>query len=739
MTFSDQLKKANDRQREAITAAQDPLLVLAGAGSGKTRVLALRIGYLIAEGLVQPGNILALTFTNKAAAEMRGRVRELLAASQSSGPATSRAFQPVGASFFEPVLSTFHSLGVRMLRLHGTALGVPRGFSIIDGDDQQRVLKQVQEVLDVPESITTSMVQHFIHAVKNSGVAALQLAEQYRSFVGSALVRIYDAYEQSLFQQGVVDLDDLVRLPTRLLLEHADIRAFYQDLFRHVLVDEYQDTNPVQYQFLRALCPPSAISVVGDDAQSIYGFRGSDVTNILNFEKDFPNARVVVLDQNYRSTVHILAVASAVLRQSAEQMPKELWTERPGGKQVKIQEFSDEQAEAIHIVESIIAKANPETTAATEEEQSESAVYDYETEKPFSVLDYLLSARSGGGGSRVPRIQVRLSAAHGPLSRYAVLYRTHAQSRVLESAFIAAAVPYRVVGGLRFFDRKEIKDALAFLRVVANPRDGLAWARAAGAVKRGVGEKALSQLEGVLEQVLVHEDRSVDFSWEALAAGVRDTGGAKKLESFVAFFVSCALLPPDRTLPELMHAILHDSGLLAQYATGDPALADRYDNLRELESVAQKYASQPWQEGLQGFLDEAALMTEGDLAGSEDDAVTLMTLHAAKGLEFEVVYFAGLEEGLLPHSRSMDDPKALAEEVRLAYVGITRAKEELHLTYARQRGVFGEQRLGVPSRFLRDLPDASVHRQGGRKRSIVADSDSGSAIHYEPYDTDTPF
>lgn len=740
MRFSEQLAQVNDRQKQAVTASQDPLLVLAGAGSGKTRVLALRIGYLIAEGLVEPEHILALTFTNKAAAEMRGRVRELLRSAEVQTPDVDRL--GTRRSFIEPVLSTFHSLGVRMLRLHGMRLGVPAGFSIIDGDDQQRVLKQVHEALEVPESLTIGMAQHFIHSVKNSGLSPTEVATSYRSFIGTLLLNIFDAYEQRLLRQGVVDLDDLVRLPTKLLTEHVDIRRYYQDLFQHVLVDEYQDTNPVQYQFLRALCPPSALSVVGDDAQSIYGFRGSDISNILNFEKDFPQARVVVLDQNYRSTVPILAVASAVLRHSAEQKPKELWTERPGGKRVVIREFADEQAEALHIVESIISHANPaeDVGAASELEQvMVPEPSEYASEKPFSVLDYLLASRSGRSSRQTPRVEVQLSPQHGPLSRYAVLYRTHAQSRVLESAFIAAGVPYRVVGGLRFFDRKEIKDALAFLRVLANPLDELAWARAAGAVKRGVGEKALVQLAEcvpVMEPLVVAGEFLA--AWAELEARVRVEAHAK-LAQFVSFFADLARKDKAESLPLIVHSVLHDSGLLAQYATGDPALADRYDNLREFESVAARYATLPWRAGLQGFLDEAALMTEGDAADQEDDAVTLMTLHAAKGLEFEVVFFAGLEEGLLPHSRSMADPKSLAEEVRLAYVGITRAREELYLTYARQRGVFGESRVGVPSRFLRDLPDDSVRREGGRIRRIPVDDGAASGIYYEPYETDIPF
>lgn len=737
MVFSEQLALVNDRQREAVTASQNPLLVLAGAGSGKTRVLALRICFLVETGQVLPGNILALTFTNKAAAEMRGRVQQLLQTSTSVRGGSGFSFTDKPA--LEPVLSTFHSLGVKMLRVHGAQVGVPKGFSIIDGDDQQRVLKQVQELSQIPESVTLSMAQHFIHTVKNSGFGAAQVAESYRSFIGSALVQMYEGYEQSLRRQGVVDLDDLVRLPTKLLTEHAEVRAIYQELFRHVLVDEYQDTNPVQYQFLRALCPPSAISVVGDDAQSIYGFRGSDITNILNFEKDFPNAQVVVLDQNYRSTVHILAVASAVLQQSAEQKPKELWTDRPGGKRVTIQEFSDEQAEAAFVVESIIGKANPaEGATEIDGDSVESAEYGFGEEKPFSVLDYLLSSRTGRKGAHSPQITARLSVCHGPLDRFAVLYRTHAQSRVLESAFIAAGVPYRIVGGLRFFDRKEIKDALAFLRVLANPLDGLAWARAASAVKRGVGEKALANLMEIIESFNGRMLAVEGFPWGALEARVMQEGSAK-LAGFVSFFTARAQSAAEVSLGGVVHALLYESGLMAQYATGDPELADRYDNLREFEVVAQKYAAEPWQDGLHGFLDEAALMTEGDLAGVADDAVTLMTLHGAKGLEFDVVYFAGLEEGLLPHSRSMDNPKSLAEEVRLAYVGITRARQELYLTFARQRGVFGESRIGVPSRFLRGLPDAAILWEGKRSRRIFGYDDSAADIHYEPYETDTPF
>lgn len=732
MDLSAQLASLNERQYQAVTASQVPLLVLAGAGSGKTRVLALRIGYLIAQGLVPAGNILALTFTNKAAAEMRGRVRALLGDTSATG--SMRGGPALHRPGLEPVLSTFHSLGVRMLRLHGSRIQLPAGFSIVDGDDQQKVLKGVYEDLAVPESIVPGVALHFIHTVKNTGLAPEVVARGYRDYVGNMLIQIFAGYDRALFRQGVVDLDDLVRLPTRLLADHPDIRAFYQDLFLHVLVDEYQDTNPVQYQFLRLLCPPAALSVVGDDAQSIYGFRGSDITNILNFEKDFPDAQVVVLDQNYRSTVPILAVASAVLKQSAEQKPKELWTERPGGKRVVIQEFPDEQAEAAYIVESIINLANP---AGAEEVQATEVYADVE-EKPFSVLDYLLAKRSSGASTRMMRIQARLDAAHGPLSRYAVLYRTHAQSRSIESAFIAAGVPYRVVGGLRFFDRKEVKDALSFLRVLANPFDGLAWSRAASAVKRGVGERALEQLDQSRARMQTVPHAAEAFSWERLQELVREQGNAK-LGAFVDLFAGGAAVAPDAPLDTVVGRILEQGGLIAAYDTGDPALVEKLENLREFQSIAQKYTAAGWREGLQLFLEEAALMTEGDALAAEDDAVTLLTLHAAKGLEFPVVFFAGLEEGLLPHSRSMDDPKALAEEVRLTYVGITRAQEALYMTYARQRGVFGETRLGVPSRFLRDLPEEAIQWQGRRARSLLSAVEEDEHIHYEPYDADNPF
>ena len=740
MGIEQELQKLNNRQREAVTASTEPLLVLAGAGSGKTKVLALRIAWLITTGQVQAGNVLALTFTNKAAAEMSGRVRALLrqlGSAQKSAPLAG--FSPAIGGSVEPVLSTFHSLGVKMLRLHGSLLSVPPQFSIIDSDDQQKILKEIFTTLEVPESILPAMALHYIHSIKNSGVSPEQRATEYRNFVGGFLLQTYYAYQKRLQSLGVVDLDDLVVLPTRLLEEFPAVRSFYQDLFQHVLVDEYQDTNPIQYRFLRALCPPSAISVVGDDAQSIYGFRGSDVTNILNFETDFRNAQVVVLDQNYRSTAHVLAVAGAVLQHSKEQKPKELWTNREGGRRVVVQELASEQEEAAFIVNAIVEKSNPEGVEFTVPEDTEAEEW---AEKPFSVLDYLLASRTKGPRSHPAT--AHLHALHGPLGRYAVLYRTHAQSRVLESACIAAGIPYRIVGGLRFFDRKEIKDALAFLRVIMNPTNLLAWERAAGAVKRGVGDKALEMLRGIIQQAReTHESNAHTaeglFTCAAIYEAARQQLGDKqsKLLQFIQLFQKLDALDSKASLTEFIQAMFAQSGLLAQYATGDPALVDKYDNLRELESLAGKYTSFEWRQSLSLFLEEAALMSEADAVGASDDAITLMTLHAAKGLEFDVVFFAGLEEGLLPHARSLQDEKALAEEVRLAYVGITRAKEELYITLARQRGLYGETKVGVPSRFLRGLPETAIHWRGSRPR-FLPESDGGadgsvSYVSYEDY------
>ncbi len=751
------LKSLNERQRLAVTAPMKPALVLAGAGSGKTRVLAFRIAYVIDMGWVSPEHILALTFTNKAAREMQSRVLALLGGK--SGQQTADNRLPTTKT---PTLSTFHSLGVRILRQHGYLLNLPKTFAIYDKEDQLKVLKDVYVEKELDEKIKPQAVLHFIHTVKNNGVAPEVLAEQYSGYMSQTFLQGYYGYQAALLAQGGVDLDDLLVLPLKLLSSFEEVRSYYRARFRYILVDEYQDTNPVQYALLRQLSPPAAIFVVGDDAQSIYGFRGSDITNILNFEHDFPEAEVFVLDQNYRSTQNILAVSGAVLKHSKEQKPKVLWTENSAGQRVVVREFANETAEANFVVRTIVELAsgitNHDSRIMNQAEESPELSFDSELdteERPFSVLDYMLEQRNAKSKGKSQNYStVHLPEKHAPLSQFAILYRTHAQSRALEDALLASGVPYKIVGGVRFYDRQEVKDALSYLRVLQNIRDFVALTRTFTAPPKGIGDKTGSLVKALIlknEELETNQLASVEGELE----GSRQVGilgnilmfkklrkevltalpGVKSRTSVVSFFdMLLSWLEADTILPlhELLMRIIHESGLVKYFSDGTETGDARVENLVELVSVAKKFSQEGWQDALPKFLEEVALVSDVDQISDEHDVVTLMTLHSAKGLEFDTVFFTGLEEGLLPHSRSMQDEAALAEEVRLAYVGVTRAKQKLYMTYVIMRGLFGESRLAVPSRLLRELPEHSVEWRG-RPRFLPNSDSPNSGVTYEPF------
>ncbi len=775
------LDKLNPQQQLAVTAPLLPVLVLAGAGSGKTRVLAYRIGYLVEEGSQLPENILALTFTNKAAKEMQHRVQALLHSEipndnpPAGGQISNKSefgYPRMTNNYSLPTMGTFHGLGVKILHQYGYLLGLSRVFTIIDTEDALKIIKENLTLRGVGEEVKPQAVMHFIHKVKNTGIRAEDLAEEYRGYLKQLFLDAYGQYQTALQRQGVVDLDDLVLLPVKLLRTFPEVRSYYNQKFRYILVDEYQDTNPVQYEFLRLLSPPAGIFVVGDDAQSIYGFRGSDITNILNFERDFEGAQVVVLDQNYRSTQNILAVADTVLKHSIKQKPKTMWTENKAGQKVVVRELADEYEEASFVVERI---------AGGEKLEIESGIRSFETgnqepsqeivddERPFSVLDYMLGQKRGrresllrqgyGGQARIMNHEssLRLPEEHGLLSRFAVLYRTHAQSRALEEAFLSAGIPYRVYGGLRFYDRAEVKDALSALNVLLNIRNGLALKRVLSKPNNGIGQKTIAGLREAIEknqelriksfetlrgpETLEGNPAEEDYIKEnlELVQATRQeletlprTKSRASVIEFLNQLESWLETPADSLLSDLLLRIINESGLIKTYSDGTEAGDSRVENLMELVSVARQYNDKGWKESLPIFLESVALVTELDGSSDETDAVTLLTLHSAKGLEFDVVFFVGLEEGILPHSRSMLDEAALAEEVRLAYVGITRARHELYMTYARQRGVFGETRMSVPSRLLRTLPNSAVSKYGERATTLPGHELSDGGVEYAP-------
>lgn len=684
------LSELNSAQIAAVTAPLGAVLVLAGAGSGKTRVLTYRLAYIIEQGWFESDTLLALTFTNKAAKEMRHRIDRLLV-------------NKLPGKF--PILGTFHAVGAKILRKEISRLGMSSSFAIIDADDQLKILKVILKNKGITEKFTPNFFRLSISRAKN----LLQTPAEYRSAEEPELTElvtlVYTDYNNELQKQNLVDLDDLLFLPVRIFQAWPEILKKYQNIFRYLLVDEYQDTNHAQYVLLKMLVTQDNLFVVGDDAQSIYGFRGSNIENILNFEKDFPNARVFKLEQNYRSTKNILAVAQGVIEINTDQKPKTLWTQNEAGEKVRIEEVENEYAEAKFVAESITALASGQKLP---EPQVESLV----SAGGFSILDHYLRNSGSSGVRRYSKIDFpHLPEKHTRLSEFCVLFRTHAQSRVLEEVFIQAGIPYKIVGGVRFYERKEIKDVLAYLRFLRNPKELLSFQRVVNLPARGLGEKSAE----VIGRLLVSFE-DPDGVWEQILVGVKGLPLASRQQTQAQLFFSEMKFLNDTdvktTLSGLIRLLVKRIGLDKLYKDKTHAGEERYDNVLELISVAKRFDSLPWRLALDEFLDEAALMTDTDTMEEEVDVVTLMTLHSVKGLEFDTVFFVGLEEGLLPHARSLLDEKELSEEVRLAYVGLTRARRRLVLVYARSRTVYGESRACMPSRILHVLPPANILSNG---------------------------
>ena len=649
----------NDRQLEAVRHGDGPLLVLAGAGSGKTRVLTYRIASLIRDRGVPPSGILAVTFTNKAAGEMRERLSGLL------GPQTSRGLW----------IGTFHGTCSRMLRISGSAAGVDPRFVIYDGDDQRTLMRETLRALDLDDRrFPPAAVLHEISNAKNELVDHVAYAARAETARESMLARIYAAYQRRLDDARALDFDDLLLRTVQLLQGTPEVLARYQDRFRHILVDEYQDTNHAQYTLVGLLARRHRnLCVVGDDDQAIYRWRGADVRNILEFERDYPEARIVALEQNYRSTGRILAVAGAVIRNNPHRHPKKLWTANPEGASVTLYEAFDGYEEARYAGEQI-------------------------------------RAHQAGGGR---------------FGDVAVLYRTHAQSRQFEEMFLRLGIPYQIVGGLRFYERAEVKDLLAYLRVAFNPADEAGLRRIVNVPRRGIGDTTLRRLD-------VHARESAITLWEAARRTVRGTApgegtpgitGAIRtgLTEFVDLVEDLAAFAADRSARDVLLRAIDRTGYRRMLeAEGTDEAYARLENLEELGAVAQEVEALNGDGSLEAFLGHLALQTEVDTFEERPDRVTLMTLHSAKGLEFPVVVLAGLEEGLFPHMRALEDDVDLAEERRLCYVGMTRARQRLLLTYARQRTTYGTSRPSLPSRFLTEIPAEAVER-GATPRTDTGD------------------
>ncbi|MHB1500489.1 MAG: ATP-dependent helicase [Candidatus Dormibacteria bacterium] len=633
----------NQAQVEAVTAPDRPVLVLAGAGSGKTRVLTHRIAHLIATGRARQDSILAVTFTNKAAREMRSRLSTLLGG------------EPQGMW-----LGTFHACSARMLRLRGELAGVPRDFVIYDEADRTSVIKEAMRRGGVDEKRTSaSTVAGEISRAKNDLQGAEIYVSRAQGYVEAQVARVFPHYELILEENRALDFDDLLLRAVQLLEASQEAREGFRARFGHVLVDEYQDTNRAQYMLLRLLVEEHhRVTVVGDPDQSVYSWRGADIRNILEFQRDYPDALVIPLEQNYRSTAAILRAAGAVIQENSLRVEKSLWTDGPEGAPVTVAQFYDEREEATAVAREVLAL--------------------------------------------VDRGEVDLGDV-------AVLYRTNAQSRSFEEILLRAGVPYRLVGGLRFYQRKEVKDVLAYLRLLVYHQDRVAFERVVNVPKRGIGAHSLQQL------VAAAQDQGTPF-WDLLAdsarAGVRGQA-ATGLARFATTLEELYDWGQSWPLVQVFDRLVEVTGYRSYIRDGSPEGEERWANVMELRGLAAEQGDLPTLDALPAFLEQAALAGDADQLEDGARAVTLITLHQVKGLEFPVVFVSGVEEGLLPHSRSLDTVAEMEEERRLLYVGMTRAKRLLYLSHCFQRHLYGSPKAAIPSRFLGALgPGGAVARWG---------------------------
>jgi DNA helicase II / ATP-dependent DNA helicase PcrA len=632
----DVLKGLNPQQREAVATTEGPLLIIAGAGSGKTRVLTQRIGYLLREKRVAPWSILAITFTNKAAREMRDRVAAI-----------------AGGTAEEIWISTFHSMCVRILRRDIDRLGYNRNFTILDSGDQLSVVKQCLKELNIdPKKFDPRAILSTISSAKNE----LKDPKQFGNLIGdvfqSVAHQVYELYQKKLKSNESLDFDDLIMKTIKLFTDMPEVLDFYQKKFQYIHVDEYQDTNRAQYMLVKMLADKHKnICVVGDSDQSIYRWRGADISNILNFEEDYPNATVVKLEQNYRSTKRILAAANYVIGNNRGRKAKNLWTENVEGQKIQVFKADSEQSEAYFLVNRI------------QQGRREGSNY----------------------------------------SDFAVLYRTNAQSRVVEEVFLKSNIPYALVGGTKFYERKEVKDVLAYLRLMANPDDDLSLQRIINVPKRGIGQTSIDKIASFAASQGISMYRAI---LESDQIGLTGKAG-KTIAEFAQMVAGLTQMTEYLSVTELTEEILKRTEYREMYEIeGTLEAKARLENIDEFLSVTMDFENKNDDKSLVSFLTELALVADIDSVDEEesDDKVILMTLHSAKGLEFPVVFLVGLEEGVFPHSRALFEDDEMEEERRLAYVGITRAEKELYLTRAQMRTLYGRTNMNPPSRFLDEIP-----------------------------------
>lgn len=661
--MQDLLDGLNEEQKRAVVTTEGPLLILAGAGSGKTKTLTHRIAYILSKHKASPFNILAVTFTNKAAGEMRERVAKLL-----EGDSDSRGFMPY--------MGTFHSICVRLLRQDGAHYGIPSNFVIWDEGDRQAAIKRVSKSLHIDEkAYPPRLLASLISSAKNELVSPSEFASTAGdSPAAKAAVKVYPAYEKSLREANALDFDDLIGRTVDLLTNNENLKDKWRAQFKYVMIDEYQDTNAAQYKLVKLLTGlHNNIAVVGDDWQSIYSWRGADFRNILNFEKDYPKCSVIKLEQNYRSTKSILDAAHNVISQNSTRSEKKLWTDSGLGSPVQIMPVTNERMEA----ESILR-----------------------------------------------RIRIAVDMKIRNYKDFAILYRTNAQSRAIEEVFVHHNLPYRIVGGVRFYDRKEVKDIMAYLRLIYQPEDLVSFERIVNVPTRAIGAKSLENFNtwrlsaGLsLAEALMQAGNSPGLTPKARA------GFTELADLIISFRTQMEDLAPATLIDSLIRRLDYLHFLEDGSAQGDA----RVENVKELLSVAAEYQDV----GLSGFLEEVALVSDIDTANFGNDTVMLMTLHSAKGLEFPVVFITGLEESIFPHSRALYDASEMEEERRLMYVGMTRAREELYLTHTSERTLYGGRQHNPPSRFLADIDAATLSQSAfdGLNNNYLS---AVEEVHYVP-------
>lgn len=634
--MSDLLNGLNDRQKEAVEYLDGPLLILAGAGSGKTRVLTYKIAYLLEKKIVKPWEILAITFTNKAAKEMKERVEGL-----------------VGAEAQDMWLGTFHSVCVRILKREIELLGYSRDFNIFDEIDKDKVIKEVMKKLNIDDKIyPTGLIKAEISKAKEVMKDDKQYAKDAMGdFRKEEIAKVYTMYQQTLRTNNSIDFDDIIMLTVQLFLEHPDRLEYYQEKYKYVLVDEYQDTNKTQFLLISLLTAGTGnICVVGDESQSIYGFRGADITNILNFEKEFPSAKIIKLEENYRSTKNILNAANEVIKNNSSKIDKVLWTQNKEGEKINYKTLNNEYEEVEYVVETIDDLCRKEN-------------------KKYSD--------------------------------FAVLFRTNAQARVLEEVFMRTGTPYKLIGGIKFYARKEIKDIISYLKLINNKNDNIALKRIINEPKRGIGDTALDKLDQMAQDKGVSIFELIQDNLNL--AGLRSAGNIILFRDMMNDLMSNK---ETFKVSDLIKRVLKVSGYEDMLnAEGTKETEIRFENLMEFIGVAIEFENENAENTLEDFLDSIALVSDVDNLDESTEAVTLMTMHSAKGLEFDDVFLVGMEEGLFPSKRSIEEDASTEEERRLCYVAITRAKDQLFLTNTKKRTLYGSTSFSLPSRFIDEIPD----------------------------------